>query len=215
MTSGVRNQPSPRAARRQGALARRRDDVLRAAAAAFAAKGFDGAQVGEIAAAAEVSLASVYALFDSKELLYQEVCLTSADAMRRDVEARVAVLPDGPERVLAVVDAMFACFSENADMLRIYAHATHGLPFRVREELGEAVRQRLRGFGAWVADLVRRASRGGRLPGLDPEALALSLLGSVVMAATHAIEAMPPRPPAQHAAGVREVFARVLARGRS
>jgi AcrR family transcriptional regulator len=189
--------------------------VLRAAAAAFAAKGFDGAQVGEIAAAAEVSLASVYTLFESKERLYQQVCLTSADAMRRDIEARVASVPEGPERVLAVVDAMFACFGENADMLRIYAHATHGLPFRVREELGEAARERLRGFGAWVTELVRRAARGGRLPGLDPEALALSLLGAVVMAATHAIEAMPARPPGQHAAAVREVFARVLTGGRS
>jgi AcrR family transcriptional regulator len=207
----VRNTPSPRAARRQGALERRRDDVLRAAVAAFAAKGFDGAQVGEIAAAAEVSLASVYALFESKERLYQAVCVTSADAMRRDVEARVASLPDGPERVLAVLDAMFACFSENGDMLRIYAHATHGLPFRLRQELGEAARERLRGFGAWVTELVRGAARGGRLPGLDAEALALSLLGAVVMAATHAIEATPPRPPAEHAAAVREVFARVLA----
>jgi AcrR family transcriptional regulator len=210
----MRNQASPREARRQGAVERRRDDVLRAAAAAFAAKGFDGAQVGEIAAAAEVSLASVYTLFESKERLYQQVCLTSADAMRRDVEARVAGLPDGPDRVLAVIDAMFACFGENADMLRIYAHATHGLPFRVREELGEAARERLRGFGAWVTELVRRAARGGRLPGIDPEALALALLGAVVMAATHSIEAMPPRSPAQHAAGVREVFARMLDGGR-
>jgi hypothetical protein len=135
--------------------------------------------------------------------------------MRRDIETRVASVPDGPERVLAVVDAMFACFGENADMLRIYAHATHGLPFRVREELGEAARERLRGFGAWVTELVRRAARGGRLPGLDAEALALSLLGAVVMAATHSIEAMPARPPGQHAAAVREVFARVLAGGRS
>jgi AcrR family transcriptional regulator len=215
MASGARNQASPREARRQGALERRREDVLRAAAAAFAAKGFDGAQVGEIAAAAEVSLASVYALFESKERLYQQVCLTSADAMRRDVEARVAGLPDGPERVLALVDAMFACFGENADILRIYAHATHGLPFRVREELGEAARERLRGFSAWVTELVRRAGRGSRLPGLEPEALALSLLGAVVMAATHSIEAVPPSPPGQHAAGLREVFARVLTRGAS
>jgi AcrR family transcriptional regulator len=215
MPSSLRNQASPREARRQGALERRRNDVLRAAAAAFAVRGFDGAQVGEIAAAAEVSLASVYTLFESKEGLYQQVCLISADAMRRDVEARVAGLPDGPERVLALVDAMFACFGENADILRIYAHATHGLPFRVREELGEAARQRLRGFGAWVTDLVRRAARGGHLPGLDPEALALSLLGAVMTAATQSIEATPPRPPGQHAAGVREVFARVLAGGAS
>jgi hypothetical protein len=66
-----------------------------------------------------------------------------------------------------------------------------------------------------VTELVRRAARGGRLPGLDPEALALALLGAVVMAATHAIEAVPPRPPSQHAAAVKEVFARMLAGARS
>ena len=139
----------------------------------------------------------------------------ACETLSTAVHSRVAGIPDGPARVLALVYAMFACYGENADILRIYAHATHGLPFRVREELGEAARERLRGFSAWVTELVRRAGRRGGLPGLDPEALALSLLGAVVMAATHSIEALPPRPPGEHAAGVREGFARMLAGGAS
>ena len=47
------------------------DIPLIAAAAVFAQKGFQGAQVAEIANAAEVSLNSVYGLFKGKEELYE------------------------------------------------------------------------------------------------------------------------------------------------
>ena len=60
----------------------RRAHILEAAASEFATKGFDGAQVGAIAAHAEVSLASVYGLFPSKEQLFQAVIETTAQAMR-------------------------------------------------------------------------------------------------------------------------------------
>ena len=68
-----RSVSSPRADRRERENARRREDVLGAASTAFAERGFQGAQVSEIAAAAELSTKSVYALFPSKEVLYEEV----------------------------------------------------------------------------------------------------------------------------------------------
>ena len=64
---------SRRQKRRAEDLARRRSDVLAAAAAVIAAKGFHDAQMTEIASAAEVSLATVYALFDGKDRIFEEV----------------------------------------------------------------------------------------------------------------------------------------------
>lgn len=51
----------------------RRDSILEAATAAFAARGFDGARTLEIARSAGVSEALLYRHFDSKEALYAAV----------------------------------------------------------------------------------------------------------------------------------------------
>jgi TetR/AcrR family transcriptional repressor of mexJK operon len=60
---------SRREQRRAQELAGRRADLLDAALEVFAEKGFDGAQISEIAGLAEVSLASLYAMFRFYEAL--------------------------------------------------------------------------------------------------------------------------------------------------
>ena len=82
---------SVREERRLREIALRREDVLVAAAATFAAKGFQGAQVAEIANAAEVSLNSVYGLFKGKEELYEAVVHAAATTIRDRVQAKVEV----------------------------------------------------------------------------------------------------------------------------
>jgi len=59
--------------RRHEDLTRRRADAIAGAATVVAAKGFHDAQMSEIAAAAEVSRNSLYALFERKERLDHEV----------------------------------------------------------------------------------------------------------------------------------------------
>ena len=109
---------SVRAERRLRELELRRADVITAALAAFAAKGFDGAQVAEIAAAAELSTKSLYALFSSKEELYQEVIRSAAEAMRDTVQTQVDSIEDPREQLLSLIDSLFSCFDENEDLLR-------------------------------------------------------------------------------------------------
>ena len=65
--------PQPQSGRREREAARRRADVLAVASEIFAEKGYEGAQISAIARVAEVSLATVYAMFKSKEELYQAV----------------------------------------------------------------------------------------------------------------------------------------------
>ena len=64
---------SRREQRRERELELRRADVLAAATAEFAEKGFEGAQMSALAARAEVALGTLYSLFASKEQLFQAV----------------------------------------------------------------------------------------------------------------------------------------------
>jgi len=124
---------SLRARRRREDLSRRREDTLAGATAVFAERGFHDAQMGGMAAAAEVSRKTLYAMFESKELLYQE-----------------------------------------------------------------------------VIDLATRAKRSGYLPGLDAEAVAVSLVGSVMTTAARWIELTPERPFSEQRGKVRSVFAKLI-----
>jgi AcrR family transcriptional regulator len=206
-----RPAPSPRAGRRQRELALRRDDVIAAASRVFSAKGFHAAQMSEIAARAEVSLASVYQLFASKHELFDAVISTTAEEVEAAVRARVDATPDAREKLLAVSDALFACFAENLDVLRIYARATQGMPWRAPGELGEAAQRVYERVTGWVIELARAAARARALRGLDPQAFALALIGAVMSNATRAAEAGDAAELARLAPRVRELFARVLA----
>ena len=202
--------PSPRVGRRARELALRREDVIAAASQVFSAKGFHGAQVSEIAARAEVSLASVYQLFASKDDLFEAVTATTAEAVEAAIRSRVDATGDPREKLLAVSDALFACFEQNRDLLRIYARATHGMPFRTRGELGERTYRIFDRFTDWVIELARQAARAGALGGVDPETFAVSMIGAVLTAATRALDSDDAASLARRAPRVRALFAKVL-----
>ena len=207
---GVR---SLREERRAHELARRRADALAGATAVFAEKGFHDAQITDIAAAAELSRASLYELFEGKEELYQEVIRTSVERMRDDVIARVETISSPRERILGLIDALFECFEENRDVLRIALAGTQGLPWRIHQNMGDPSRSTIHAFRGWVIKLCRDALAAGALAGIDPEAVAIALVGSVTNAAEHALDCDPSQPLSRLSPGVRELFRRVLGPG--
>lgn len=201
---------SPRAQRRRLEQEQRRADVVRAASSIFGEKGYEGAQIAEIAAAAEVSLASLYALFEGKEQLYQAVIEVAAASIREIVFDKIEPVPDPAERLLTLVDSLFDCFEQNRDLLRIYTRSTGGLPWRMRSSLGDSAVTIFQNFIDWVAELAHDARKAGYLRGLDPEAFALTLVGSVTTTAAFAIERAPGRPLTDSASGVRAICKRIL-----
>ncbi len=213
MPARAQAEPSRRSERREMEAALRRAHVIDAAGAEFAEKGFHGAQVGEIAARAEVSLGTVYAMFEAKEGLFQAVIEKAADSIRETVRAEVEAVADPRERLLALIDSLFACFSGNQDLLRIYAGATHGLPWRIRQSMGDRAQVIFAGFTEWVRGLAVEATAAGPLVELEPDALALTLIGSVTTAAAAAVEGTSQQPLDVLARDVRKVFERILADG--
>jgi AcrR family transcriptional regulator len=188
----------------------RRADIVRAASHIFGERGYDGAQIAEIASAAEVSLASVYSLFEGKEDLYQAVIEVAAESIREIVFDKVEPVPDPAERLLTLVDSLFDCFEQNRDLLRIYTRSTGGLPWRMRSSLGDSSVAIFQRFTDWVAGLARDAQAAGYLHDLEAEAFALTLIGSVTTTAASAIERAPERPLTDLAPAVRAICKRVL-----
>ena len=202
---------SRREERRERELELRRADVLAAAAAEFAEKGFDGAQMSALAARAEVALGTLYGLFESKEQLFQAVIESSADAVRASVEAKVLAVSGVRERLLCLIDACFERFANEPVFFRIYAQSTQGWPARIRASMGESAQAHFADFVAWVVGLARDAAAAGALRGVDPETFGLSLMGALVNITSALSAGTATRPAEAFAADVRALFERLLA----
>ncbi len=108
------------AARRRLPASERRVLILNAALRTFAANGYDGTAMDEIAAAAGISKAVVYDHVSSKRELYTQLL----DAIRDDLERAVgqALAPvglEGEARVRAAVTAVFRYVQEHQEACRL------------------------------------------------------------------------------------------------
>ena len=145
-----------------------------------------------------------------KRITQTTVIAAAAEAIRVAVRGAAEACDDPGERLLTVIDSLFAYYEENQALLRIYAAGTHGLPFKIRDSMGDPTLQLFVRFTDWVAELSKQAQSAGLLSGLDAEAVGVALVGTVTTTATRWIESTPERPLSQAASAVRAIFQRLL-----
>jgi AcrR family transcriptional regulator len=202
--------PSVRERRRDHAVELRRADIIAAATVVFGEKGFQGAQVAEIATTAELSLNSVYALFKGKEELYEAVLHAAAATIRDEVQAKAEALSDPAAQLLSIIDSLFDCFDRHRHLLRIYARTTGGLPWRVREAMGEGSFRVFQEFTAWLVSVAQRALEEGKTSGIDAETLAFSLIGTITTSASRWVEEPAQESLSSAAPRVRALFEHLI-----
>jgi AcrR family transcriptional regulator len=107
---------------RAQAKARTRQLLLDSAARVFAAKGFGGASLEEIAESAGYSTGALYANFDNKEQLFLELIATRrARALERRVEVVSQAFDDAIAKHQDPLDALSRLFARVADRDREFA----------------------------------------------------------------------------------------------
>jgi AcrR family transcriptional regulator len=181
--------------------------MLACAADVFARKGYDGAQMAEIAGAAEVSLASLYAQFRSKDEIYEAVIEDAAERMFGVLRERVEAVEDPGEALLVLIDTLFGCLEQDIALLRLVLSGTAGVPWRIRANRRSRMTDEV---NAWVIERCKKAVRRSALRGLDAAALGHALMGGVLQAAASAIDHTPERPLSELAPRLRAIFARLL-----
>jgi len=94
--------------------------ILRAAGKLFAGKGYDATTMQDIVKAANTSIGNAYFYFPNKEALMRALVESSSAAMFAAAEARTRHLPDGPERIGAIIAINTATFlTVRRDMVRM------------------------------------------------------------------------------------------------
>jgi AcrR family transcriptional regulator len=136
--------PEPTARRRLPAP-QRRALILDAALRAFAANGYDGAAMDDIAEAAGISKAVVYDHVASKRELYTQLLHAIRSELEQLVEdALRAPVDGGEERVRAAVDAIYGYVEQHPEAARLLVLELQGANVSaVGRELEEKLSQAL------------------------------------------------------------------------
>jgi len=157
-----------------------RERLLRAAADAFAERGYDGTRVSDIAAAAGVSNGALYAHFASKADLLADALRTHGRNLLADMFAA-----DPGRPVVGLLLDVGRGLRRRRDP-RGYLIVEALAAARRDEDVARPMREYIAERAGWLAGLMRLAQAGGELdPALSPDALAhfclLLAMGSALL----------------------------------
>lgn len=150
-----------------------RDALLDAALTAFATNGYDAVRVEEVAAAADVSVGSVYVHFESKHGLY----VASVERAFTMLEEAMAQAYDAGRSPAAQVDAAGRVYhrlaAEHPEVFRLVVLPPTHLPDTAGiRTVTEHLEQRQRALVGRLRDALQRGSQDGTLDVGDPDATA-------------------------------------------
>ena len=149
-------------------------ELMRAARDEFAARGYAGASVRAITAAAGANLGAITYHFGSKQALYEAVLSDAVGEAARRVEAAASAAGREPlDRAGDVVRALFGYWGEHAEVPRLMLQALAS-----REGPPAAVAQHLQRLLGALAGLVSEGQRDGSIRAGDPRLLAISIVSN-------------------------------------
>ena len=167
-----------------------RDAVYQSAAALFAAHGFDGVSMDDIAKSAHVNKAMIYYHFDDKLALYRTIVGDGLQGMATNVGA-IAASADEPQRKLDRFIAAFVRMTEMrpwmpAMMLREIAE---GAP-----RLDPNTMTHMRGVVGGFAAILQQGQASGVFRAVHPVLAYESIVGPIIInAARERVSAQPGR----------------------
>jgi AcrR family transcriptional regulator len=150
------------------------DHLLLAARAEFAARGYAGASVRAITAAAGANLGAITYHFGSKQALYEAVVSDAVGPLAMRVEAAAMAAGRAPlERAGDVVRELFTYFAERPDVPRLMLQALAS-----REGPPVLVAAHLRQLLGVLARLVQEGQQGGSIRAGDPRLMATTIVSN-------------------------------------
>jgi TetR/AcrR family transcriptional regulator len=168
---------SPRELRRRQHQQLSRTQILDAAEAVFARKGFHDATVKEIAAAAEFSVGGVYSFFADKDDLFVQIYLRRGAQFMDGMRAVLGAHGPPMELLHRLADYQVGFFREHANFGRLYLRASGVTLGDLISKVDQAVVENYTEAMNLQTKLFRDGQDAGAIRDGDPEVLAMLFSG--------------------------------------
>jgi len=108
------------AERKEREKEQRRQEIISAAEKVFFKKGIDNATMDDVAEQAELSKATLYLYFSSKEEIYSAIFSKSQEALFRSIKRATDKLTDTREKIAAFISAFISFQKKNPDYFEAF-----------------------------------------------------------------------------------------------
>jgi AcrR family transcriptional regulator len=155
-------------------LRRRAAEITDAAAAVFAARGYDATSTQAIADVLGIRQASLYYYFPSKEAALEQVCLRGVEGFVEQAAATAALDEPAPEKVRLLILGHLSPMRDRQAYVRVFLRDRHRLPDESRRRVGRVSRR----YERLIQGVLEAGVRAGELRAdLDCRLASLALLG--------------------------------------
>jgi len=151
--------------------------IVEQATRLFAARGFVGASLQDIAKAVGIRKPSLLYHFPSKDDLRRSVLEQMLEHWNEVVPRILRAATSGPAQFDAIGEETIKFFSEDPDRARVLLRELLDRP----DEMGPLIRERVQPWTAIVSDYIRKGQAQGRVhPDVDPEAYVASVINLIL-----------------------------------
>jgi AcrR family transcriptional regulator len=165
--------------RRKREYLTRRADILSAAEKVFAAKGFYGSSMDEIAKRAEFGTGSLYKYFRGKRDLYFSLIDEKVEEITRLARVELRKDKSSIDKLESMLHLQLAFIQRNRDFFKIYISERSRFEWTIKDDLGKGVHDK---FIAYIRDLeevMRGGIERGQFKAMDPRDMAHAFVGIV------------------------------------
>lgn len=150
-----------------------KSEILRKAEQLFAARGYDGVSMREIAEACHITKANIYYYFKDKESLYLHVLETDILALVETLERASQHGQTCRDRITSIVESFLNLVAEQQTLLQMTMREFGGL----EREIRGLVRRYRTQLTSPIERVLEEGERMGEVRSLSPQLTAVSLLG--------------------------------------
>jgi AcrR family transcriptional regulator len=171
-----------KAGEREQVLGQTHEKLLEAAAAEFARKGFDAANINEISLAAGFAKGTVYNYFPSKRELILALIDETAVLHYDGIAGEVGGEPDPARRLERFFECGFGFITAHLARMRVMVNVIYGADMALKEHIFKAYQP----LFAWVSrEVIAYGVAAGRFRLVDPVAMGKLLLTIYLGTASH------------------------------
>jgi len=185
--TGMERQQS----RRERDRRRRIGEILDAAEAVFAEKGYGRARVSDIARRAEFSVGYLYQTWESKEDLFVSLLESKFREFRVYLEEQIQKARGPAEQIEVLIDAHLAYIDRNKRFAKLFLVETYPPEKRILDKLGTHLKRVHANYLDLVEEIFERGVQSGVFAPIEPRDLALALEGIIVAFAKHHLATSP------------------------